>query len=119
MGAELPNSDAHTMLFSRVTGQFRCPSLRMCGLPSTLVSFDTRLGSNTTELGYPLDVRFTPGSDRTADMAGGTVRAKIRPQAANSPRGHASGIPALIRLFRNRSLLSSEDELIAIILARR
>jgi hypothetical protein len=45
MGAELPNSDAHTMLFSRVTGQFRCPSLRMCGLPSRLVSFDIRLGS--------------------------------------------------------------------------
>jgi len=29
-----------------------------------------------TELGYPHDVRFTPDSDRIADISGGPVRAK-------------------------------------------
>jgi len=39
------------MLLSRVTSQFRCPSLCMCGLPSRLVSFDIRLGSITSIAG--------------------------------------------------------------------
>src|SRR6266849_5947439 len=34
-----------------------------------------RFGSFSTELGYPPHVRFTPDSDRTADIAGGPVRA--------------------------------------------
>ena len=50
MGAELPTSDAHTMLFSCVTGQFRWPSLRMCGLPSGLVSFPPRVTNDLIEM---------------------------------------------------------------------
>ncbi len=36
---------------------------------------DFRNGSISTELGCPRRVRFTPVSDRTADIAGGSVRA--------------------------------------------
>jgi len=35
----------------------------------------SEMGSFSTEFGYPPDVRFTPDSDRTADIAGGPVRA--------------------------------------------
>ena len=35
-------------------------------------------GSFSTEMGFPRHVRFTPGSDRIADMAGGPVRANSR-----------------------------------------
>jgi hypothetical protein len=58
----VPNSDAHAMLFSPVTGQFRCPSLRMGGLPSRLVSFDIRLGSSTAASVSDGRGRFTPVS---------------------------------------------------------
>jgi hypothetical protein len=33
-------------------------------------------GSKATEMGFPGDVRFSPVSDRLADIAGGPVRAK-------------------------------------------
>jgi hypothetical protein len=37
--------------------------------------FDFRVGSFSTELGCPRNVRSAPVSDRTADIAGGPVRA--------------------------------------------
>jgi hypothetical protein len=35
-----------------------------------------RLGTFSTEFGFSPDVRFTPDSDRTADIAGGPFRAR-------------------------------------------
>ena len=40
---------------------------------------DVCSGSFSTKLGCPRHVRFTPDSDRTADIAGGSVRASNRP----------------------------------------
>jgi hypothetical protein len=47
MGAELRRPQ---MPFSRETNPCRCPSLRMCGLPSRLVRFDIRLGSPAAQI---------------------------------------------------------------------
>jgi hypothetical protein len=38
---------------------------------------DDRCGSFSTELGCPRHVRFTPDSDRTADVVGGPLRARL------------------------------------------
>jgi hypothetical protein len=40
------------------------------------IRLEARCGSISTELGCPGHVRFIPGSDRIADVAGGPVRAK-------------------------------------------
>jgi hypothetical protein len=43
-----------------------------------------RNGSSATKLGWPCHVRYSPDSDRTADIDGGPVRAK--PGSRNIPR---------------------------------
>jgi hypothetical protein len=50
---------------------------------------DDRCGSFSTELGCPRHVRFTPDSDRTADIVGGPFRARLgHGDTTRSPRRH-------------------------------
>ena len=49
-------------------------------------TFSRSQGHSLPKWGCPRDVRFTLGSDRTVDIAGGPFRAKLRHRAAIRPR---------------------------------
>jgi hypothetical protein len=54
-------------------------------------SDDVSCGSFSTEMGCPHDVRFTPVSDRIADIAGGPFRANFGSYWAGSRGSHTLG----------------------------
>jgi hypothetical protein len=66
--------------YSKITGH--CIGRRACGwtVPPRAVRYADRanvcLGSISAELVFPRHVRFTPGSDRTADIQERQLRAK-------------------------------------------
>jgi len=60
------------------------------------------LGLFSAEMGCPRDVRFSPGSDRPADIAGGPFRARTGNEFFDrqcvdwliwSPRNRSAGLP--------------------------
>jgi hypothetical protein len=61
---------------------------------SDIDQVDVSIGSFSTKLGYPRHVRFTPGSDRIADMGGGPVGAKSGSEPA---RNHLSTVNDIVQ----------------------
>jgi len=59
----------------------------------------SEVGSIATEMDASHHVRFTPGSDRTADIAGGPVRAD---SVAKVPKRHATKFPLNDKTSGNR-----------------
>jgi hypothetical protein len=51
---------------------------RATNRPQTLIGLDVSVGSIATDVCIPRHVRFTPDSDRTADIAESPVRANMR-----------------------------------------